>query len=87
MPRKGWRHINLGYGSSLVNSAWETDLGDANPDVALIMFDYNNRAAQTALASFKATYKPLIANLGALKSTVKIFVVNFAANIAPLVSV
>ncbi|MER9849817.1 SGNH/GDSL hydrolase family protein [Mesorhizobium sp. M0106] len=73
---KGWQHINLGYGSSLVNSAWGTDLGNANPDVAFVTFDFNNRTAQTALATFKAALKTLIANVRAIKPTVKIYVVS-----------
>ncbi|MER8990400.1 SGNH/GDSL hydrolase family protein [Mesorhizobium sp. M0678] len=73
---KGWQHINLGYGSSLVNSAWGTDLGNANPDVAFVTFDFNNRTAQTSLATFKAALKTLIANVRAIKPTVKIYVVS-----------
>ncbi|MER8540235.1 SGNH/GDSL hydrolase family protein [Mesorhizobium sp. M1334] len=73
---KSWQHINLGYGSSLVNPAWGTDLGNANPGVAFVTFDFNNRTAQTALATFKASLKALIANVRAIKPTVKIYVVS-----------
>ncbi|TIP08057.1 SGNH/GDSL hydrolase family protein [Mesorhizobium sp.] len=72
---KGWEHINLGYGSSGVTSAWGTDLGNADPNVAFVMFDYNNRTAQTALLSFKNAYKALIDNFRAVKPTTKLYAV------------
>lgn len=73
---KGWQHINLGYGSSGVNSPWGTDVASANPDVVFIGFDFNNRTAQTLLASFKTTYKGIIANIRAVEPTVNIYVVS-----------
>ncbi|WP_287370733.1 SGNH/GDSL hydrolase family protein, partial [Mesorhizobium sp.] len=73
---KGWQHINLGYGSSGVTSAWGTDAGNADPDVVFITFDYNNRTAQTSLASFKAALVALIANLRAVAPTVNVYVVS-----------
>ncbi|WP_292236357.1 SGNH/GDSL hydrolase family protein [Mesorhizobium sp.] len=72
---KGWQHINLGYGSSTVTSAWGTDLGNANPDVAFVMFDYNNRSAQTSLLGFKNAYKSLITNFRTVKPTTKLYAV------------
>lgn len=73
---KGWQHINLGYGSSGVTSAWGTDAGNADPDVVFITFDYNNRTAQTSLAGFKAALEALIANLRAVAPTVNVYVVS-----------
>lgn len=72
---KGWQHINLGYGSSGVTSAWGTDLANANPDVAFVMFDHNNRSAQTSLLGFKNSYKTLITNFRAVKPTTKLYAV------------
>jgi hypothetical protein len=73
---KGWQNINLGFGSSTVTSAWGTAAANLNPSVVFLTFDYNNRTAQTALATFKATLKALIANIRAVKPTVKIYVVS-----------
>ncbi|MER9432999.1 SGNH/GDSL hydrolase family protein [Mesorhizobium sp. M0408] len=73
---KGWQHINLGYGSSGVTAAWGTDVGNANPDVVFITFDFNNRTGQTSLAGFKSAYKALVANIRAIKPTVKIYAVS-----------
>lgn len=73
---KGWQHINLGYGSSGVTSAWGTDAGSADPDVVFITFDYNNRTAQTSLAGFKAALEALIANLRAVAPAVNVYVVS-----------
>lgn len=73
---KGWQNINLGFGSSTIATAWGTVVGDMNPDVVLITSDYNNRTAQTALATFKANLKTTIDNIRALEPTVNIYVVS-----------
>lgn len=68
---KGWQHINHGYGSSMLTPSWGTEAGELNPDVVISLTDYNDRTAQTPLATFKQSYKTLITNLRALKPTVK----------------
>lgn len=73
---KGWQNINLGYGSSVVDPVYGTAAGNLNPDVVFVTFDYNNRTAQTPLATFKANIKTLIGNIRAIEPTVNIYVVS-----------
>lgn len=72
---KNWQHINLGMGSRLVTAVDGTMAGNADPDVAFYLCDYNNRTAQTALATFKQLYKDVITNFRAVKPTTKFYAI------------
>jgi lysophospholipase L1-like esterase len=62
---KGWRFINMGYGSRQVSPTDATTIGALGASVATYLIGYNNFAAQTALATFKTNYKSWISNFRA----------------------
>lgn len=72
---KGWQHINLGIGSARIDANFGTMLGNADPDVAFCLLDFNNRTDQTALATFKTSYKSLITNMRAIKPGIKFYLI------------
>ncbi|RWK66996.1 SGNH/GDSL hydrolase family protein [Mesorhizobium sp.] len=74
---KGWQHINLANGSRRLNGSTTdgTVLGQANPDVAFSIYDYNDRTDQVPLLTHKNNYKALINNFRALKPTTKLYVI------------
>lgn len=59
---KGWRIINMGYGGRQVAPSDATVIGALGASVATYLIGYNNFAAQTPLATFKANYKIWISN-------------------------
>lgn len=70
---KNWQLLNHGYGSRRCFAVDGTTAGNLLPDVATYLIGYNNFFDQTALATFKATYKSVITNLRAIRPTIKVY--------------
>lgn len=63
---KGWQLANLGFGGMTVNTAQGTAGGNTGANVFTYLIGYNNFSAQTALATFKASYKAALTALRAV---------------------
>lgn len=70
---KNWQLINHGYGSRRCQAVDGTTVGSLSPDVASYLIGYNNFHDQTALATFKSTYKSVLTNLRLACPTIKVF--------------
>jgi lysophospholipase L1-like esterase len=72
---KGWQHINLGFGSSIISNP--ANAGAAvvalDPDVVFLMSDYNHKTVQQSLVDYKSTYKTVINDIRASLPSVKIY--------------
>ncbi len=71
---KGYRCLNMGFGGRATIAADGTVLGGMGADLITVLIGYNDFAAQTALATFKANFKSLLTNINAVDPTVPVYV-------------
>lgn len=77
---KGWRVINMGYGSRLTVAADGTQVGTLPADRITVMIGHNDYGTQTPLATFKAAWKSLVTNIHTALPTVPIYAISLLWN-------
>lgn len=65
--------INYGFGSSFIDPTAAIAIRNKNPDLVICCTGYNNFAAQTPLASYKASFASFHSNIRATLPTVPIY--------------
>jgi hypothetical protein len=73
---KGWQCTNMGYAGRLVTPGDGTILGGMTCSKLIVMIDYNDFAAQVALATFKSSYKSFLTNFHTLNPTADIYCIS-----------